>query len=86
MRPKTSIGRLSDLAEKIKPRVDWSGLVSDLKALNPGEVLSVRCPHGVTMSQLRSTILTYGHRIHNGDYSVSTRSYKNVVHVFLVRS
>ena len=82
MRLRVRDGRLSDLAQA-GHRADWSGLNDKLKAIEPGEVVSVECPKGVSLPAFRSTILTNGKRFHRGEWSLTTRKEGNVLHCFL---
>ena len=86
IRPEITGGKVSDLVKAQEDVVDWSHLRDDLEKLEPGETLSVKCPDGMRVSRLRSTILTYGKRIFEGkDWTVSTRTIGGRVHCFLVK-
>lgn len=76
------VGRLSDVAQQ-SSRHDWSGLNARLKALQPGEALAIECPPGVTVSRLRSTILTNARRFDYGEWRLRTRSAGRVIHCYL---
>ena len=85
-RPQVTTGKISDLVRVSTDDVDWSHLRDDLRALQPGDVLTVKCPHGVKLSRLRSTILTYGRRIFaDKEWTVSTRTVGDRVHCFLAK-
>ena len=75
-------GRLSDLAVQ-GHKADWSALNEKLKAIEPGETLSVTCPKGVAIAKFRSLILTNGRRFHRDGWAISTRTQGNVIHCFL---
>ena len=79
--PRIRTGRLSDLVSDRK--TDWSDLRKKLKAMEPGEVLIVTPPPGVSLPQLRCAILVCGRRIHTGDWRVSTRTKARNIHCFL---
>lgn len=82
MKPGIEVGRISDLGDTRK-RADWSEINGKLKALEPGQRLSIKCPDGMKVSALRSTILTNGRRFHKGEWSLTTRTDGRVVHCFL---
>lgn len=79
---QTIAGRTSDLAD-LKMRSDWSELNAKLKVIEPGEVETVMCPLGISLSHLRSTILTNGRRFHKGDWRFTTRTEYRKIHCFL---
>lgn len=66
-------------------RADWSGLRKDLRALEPGEVLTVFTPARMTSAKFRSVILVCGKRIfRNSEWAISTRTMKDRILCFLV--
>ncbi len=79
---RTKTGRLSDLVNS-NHRADWSNLNVKLKALQPGELLTVTCPAQVTIPSFRSIILTTGRRLHSGEWRLSTKTEKRKIHCFL---
>jgi hypothetical protein len=80
---RTRIGRVSELLDIPRQRSDWSGLNSQLKALEPGQQLEVVTPTNLTVPSFRSTILTAGQRIHKGDWRLCTRTEGRKIHCFL---
>lgn len=83
MKIRKSHGVVSDLAQT-RSRADWSGLTSDLRQLQPSELLTLQCPRGVKLANFRATVLTYGRRIHTGDWALAIKSNGNKVSCFLV--
>lgn len=79
---RMTTGRLSDIAVK-RPRIDWSAMNEKLKALQPGERLSIECPLGMATSRLRSTILTRAKHYEYGDWRVRTMTGGRTIHCFL---
>lgn len=85
-RLKITSEKLSDVVE-LGHRTDWSELNKRLRALQPGGALIVECPSGMSIGQLRSTILVSARRIKYGDEENQWRLRTHVegrkVHCFL---
>lgn len=65
-------------------RTDWSEVTARLRSLEPGEMISVECPVGMTMARLRSTVLTTARRMRRDGWRVSTRARGRRLECFLV--
>ena len=80
--PRT--GKISDLVGNPKPRLDWSWVRTSIRQMEPGDILSLDCPPGISISKFRSTVLVTGRRIHSSpEWVLCVRTEGQTVHCFL---
>ncbi len=80
---KITPGRLSDVMAQ-PGRYNWFEINSRVKALQPGDSVSVEVPALIPVRKLRSAILTNARRFDYGPWRVSTRTSGRTIRCFLV--
>lgn len=84
MRITLKAGKVSDLVNTSRSRLDWSWVRVPVSRLEPGDVLSLECPPGLSISRFRSTVLVIGRRIHPpSNWMFCVRTEGTTVHCFL---
>jgi hypothetical protein len=74
--------RISEIAQTIKPKTDWSRVRDELKSMEPGEAKKFACPAGMEWDMFRASLMTRARRMAPVGYVAKGHKEGSYLHVW----